>query len=258
MEIFLFNYSNIFSFFLTLIRISIVIFLLPFFGGKGVPSLIKAIFCLIITIGIWPNLSLKAQSLPASTIGIFILIFGELIIGIIFSLAIRSIFAGVQTAGQIMGFQMGFAMMNVVDPLSGVSIELTSQFLYLVSLLIFLSFNGHLYLISAFAKSFKLIPPGTILLNTQVYDNILYFTSQIFILAVKIAAPVMVAELLVSCALGIIARLSPQINVLFVGFPLKIAVGFFFIGIVMELLGFFIRDTVTGLETIFTSLMVGG
>ncbi len=255
MEIFLFNYSNIFSFFLTLIRISIVVFLLPFYGGRGIPSLVKAVFCIILTIGIWPNISLKAESLPTSSIGIFILIFGELILGIILSLAIKSIFAGVQTAGAIIGFQMGFSLMNVVDPLSGRSTVLTSHLLYMISLLFFLSFNGHLYLISAFTQSFRLVPPGSILINSQLFDNIIYFTSQIFIIAIKIAAPVMVAELFVSCALGVIARLSPQINVLFVGFPLKIAIGFFFMGIIIEILGFFMRDIVAGLEDIFNSLM---
>ncbi len=256
MNIYNFNYANFLSFLLTLMRISIVVFLLPFFGGKALPNMVKAALCLVMTIGLWPYLNFDPGYFPASSFGIMLMIFGEIILGLILSLAIRCIFAAAETAGQIIGFQMGFSMMNVVDPLSGSSIAITSQFTYMTALLLFLSLNGHLYLLVAFAKSFELIPPGTILVNPKVFKHIVYISSQIFVLAIKIAAPIMVAELLVSCSLGVVARLAPQINVLFVGFPIKIAVGFFFMGIMFNLLGYFLKDIILNLEHIMKSLMI--
>ena len=258
MDIFNFNYADFLSFLLTLMRVSIVVFLLPFFGGRALPNLVKAALCIVLTLGLWPNLSFDPSYFPSHPFGISLMIFGELILGLILSLTIRCIFAATETAGQIIGFQMGFAMMNVVDPLSGTSIELTSQFTYMITLLLFLSLNGHLYLLTGFAKSFELVSPGSILVNPRVFDSIVYFSSQIFVVAIKIAAPVMIAELLVSCSLGIVARLAPQINVLFVGFPVKIAVGFFFLGIMFNLLGYFLRDIILNLDQILGSVMVNG
>ncbi len=256
MDIFVVNYAKFLSFILTFIRVSIVVFLLPFFGGKAAPSLIKAALCLAMTIGLWPHLSFDPKYFPNSVWGLFIIVFGELILGMVLSLAIRCIFSAAQTAGQIIGFQMGFSMMNVVDPLTGISIELTSQLTYMVALLLFLSFNGHLFLLAGLAKSFELIPPGALLINPKVFHSLVYFSSEIFVIAIKIAAPVMVAELLVSTGLGIIARLAPQINVLFVGFPIKIAIGFFFMGVMFDLTAFYISHVVNNMDVLFKSLLI--
>jgi len=237
-------------------RVSLVVFLLPFFGGKGLPVLVRGALCLVLTFALWPHLSFPYTEFPLSPVKLGIMAVGELFFGMILSLIIRCIFAGIQMAGQIIGFQMGFSMMNVVDPLSGTSVELTSQFLYLVTLLLFLTLDGHLYMLAAFAKSFQLVPPGTLLINQRVYDDVLFFSSQLFVIAIKVAAPVMVAELLVSCGLGIVARLAPQINVLFVGFPIKIAVGFFFMGILFDLIFYFLKGTIVDMSSIFRSIMV--
>ncbi len=210
----------------------------------------------MLTFALWSHISFPYTYFPPSPLALGIMAVGEILFGMILSLIIRCIFAGIQMAGQIIGFQMGFSMMNVVDPLSGTSVELTSQFLYLVTLLLFLTMDGHLYMLAAFTKSFSLVPPGTFLINQQVYNHLLYFSSQIFVIAVKVAAPVMVAELLVSSGLGIVARLAPQINVLFVGFPIKIAVGFFFMGILFDLIFYFLKGTIGNMGAIFQSVMV--
>jgi flagellar biosynthetic protein FliR len=255
MDLFAFDPARFISFLLTLIRISLLLFLLPFFGGKGLPRMVKAALCLTLTLGLWPALSFPASSLPAGIWGIALLLIGELVLGLVLGLLVRVVFAGIQTAGQIIGFQMGFAMMNVVDPMSGVSITLTSQFLYLMTLLLFLSLNGHLFLLQGLSQSFDLVPPGALLISTRVTDEILGFSSQIFVLAVKVAAPVMVAEFLVSLGLGIVARVAPQVNVLFVGFPVKIAVGFAFLGILLHVILLVVREFLGDLDSLYSIIL---
>ncbi len=255
MDLFQFDPETIFSFLLTLLRVSLLIFILPFFGGQGLPRLVKAALCLVLTLGVWPHLSFSGTQLPASMWEIGTLVISEIFLGLVFGIIVQCVFAAVQTAGQIMGFQMGFAMMNVVDPLSGVSVTLTSQLLYLLTILLFLSMNGHLYLLQALSQSFELVPPGTLLLNPQVKEEILSFSSQIFVLAIKVAAPVMVAEFLVTLGLGIIAKLAPQVNVLFVGFPVKIAVGLGMLGIVCQLLALMLKGFINDFDTLILTIM---
>ena len=255
MDLFAFDPARFLSFLLTLVRISLLLFLLPFFGGKGLPRMVKAALCLVLALGLWPALSFPGRLMPGNLLEVGLMLLGELILGLILGLLVRIVFAAIQTAGQIIGFQMGFAMMNVVDPMSGVSITLTAQFLYLMTLLIFLSLNGHLLMLQGLSQSFHLVPPGGLLINPTVTQEVLSFSSQIFVLAVKVAAPIMVAEFLVSLGLGIVARVAPQVNVLFVGFPIKIAVGFAFMGILLSIVHLVLQEFLGNLETMYSVIL---
>ncbi|MFO8032431.1 MAG: flagellar biosynthetic protein FliR [Desulfohalobiaceae bacterium] len=256
MDLFSFDPTEILSFLLTLLRISLLVFLLPFFGGENAPKVVKAALCLVLTLGLWPYLNFPGELFPATTLGLAIMAFGEVVLGMILGLVVRIFFAGVQTAGQLIGFQMGFAMMNVVDPMTGVQVTLTSQFLYLMTLLLFLSLNGHLYMLHGLGQSFELVQPGELLINPEVSEQILGFSSQIFVLGVKISAPIIAAVFLVHLALGIMAKIAPQVNVLFVGFPLKIGVGLFFLGTVFNILAWLLRDFVGDLLPLYQELML--
>ncbi len=247
--------AQMLSFLLTLLRISLVVFLLPFFGGQGIPNLVKAALTLILTLGFWPHLSFPGAALPAHPLNMALMVLGELILGLVLGLLVHIIFAAVQTAGQVIGFQMGFAMMNVVDPMTGVSEAITAQFLYMITLLLFLSMNGHLYMLKGFSHSFELVPPGGLLITPELVDQVVSFSRQIFVLAVKIAAPVMAAVFLVDLALALIGRAAPQMNVLFVGFPLKIAVGFLFISLIFTLLARFMEQFVGTIVPLYNGVL---
>lgn len=255
MDIFQLDPAQMLSFLLTLLRISMVVFLLPFFGGQGLPKLVKAALTLILTLGFWPHLSFPGAAMPAHPLNMALMVLGELILGLVLGLLVHIIFAAVQTAGQVIGFQMGFAMMNVVDPMTGVSEAITAQFLYMITMLLFLSMNGHLYMLKGFSHSFELVPPGGLLITPGLADQVISFSRQIFVLAVKIASPVMAAVFLVDLALALIGRAAPQMNVLFVGFPLKIAVGFLFISLIFTLLARFMEQFVGNIVPLYNGVL---
>ncbi len=258
MDLFTFDPNTILSFFLTLFRVSLLVFLLPFFGGQNIPVPVKAALCLVLSLGLWPHLSFAADMFPAHPFMIALMILGELLLGLILGLIVRILFAAIQTGGQLIGFQMGFALANIVDPKTGVNQAVTAHFLYMTALLMFLSLNGHLYLLHALTKSFALVPPGGLLITPALSEQLLQFSSQIFVLAIKIASPVMIALFLVDLALALIAKAAPQMNVIFVGFPLKIAVGFFFLGMLFTILALYIEDFILQLGPIFDGIMRSG
>jgi len=255
MNLFNFDPPTILSFFLTLFRISLVLFLLPFFGGESLPKPVKAVVCIILTLGLWPALSFPPRYFPAHPLSIAVMLFGELILGLVLGLLVRFLFAAIQTGGQLVGFQMGFAMINVIDPISGISEAVTAHFLYMTSLLTFLSLNGHLFLLKGLAQSFEIVPPGGLLITPQLVNQIFLFSGQIFVLAIKIAAPVMTAIFLVDLALALISRAAPQMNVLFVGFPIKIGVGFLFLGLLLKIMTLYMSDFVHNLGMYFEQLL---
>ena len=255
MDLFNFDPNATFSFFLTLFRISLILFVLPFFGGQAIPKTVKAALCLVMAYALWPRLSFPGVMFPANPWDILFVLAGELMIGLILSLVVRFLFAAVQMGGQLIGFQMGFAMINVVDPLTGASVVITSHFLYMTTLLTFLSLNGHLYLLQGLADSFALIPPGGLLISGVLGESMVHLAGQIFVLAVKIAAPVMAALFLVDLALALVGRAAPQMHVLILGFPLKIGVGFFFLGILFTTLARHVGAFIVNMGPMFHQLL---
>ncbi|MCJ2164026.1 MULTISPECIES: flagellar biosynthetic protein FliR [unclassified Pseudodesulfovibrio] len=254
MELFGFNQSDMLSYFLTLFRISTVLFLMPFFGGNSIPKPVKAALVLVLSMALWPQLSFPGSLMPTGW-NIVIMFIGELILGLILGLLVNFLFAAVQLGGQIIGFQMGFAMVNVMDPITGTSNAVSAHFLYMCTMLTFLVLNGHLFLLKAVGMSFEHIPPGTLLLNPTLANDIFKFSNLMFTLAIKIAAPVMAALFLVDLSLALISRAAPQLHVLVLGFPIKITVGFFFLGFIFSIMSIYVSDYLQGLNGLFENVM---
>ncbi len=258
MELFGFNPGEILSFFLTLLRISVVLFLLPFFGGTSIPNMVKAALVLVLSLAVWPQLSFPGSQLPANGIALALMIIGELILGLILGLIVRFLFGAVQFGGMIIGFQMGFSMVNVVDPVTGTSNAVTAHFLYMCTMLTFLVLGGHLQLIKAIGESFAHIPPGGILITPRLATHLLEYSNIMFTLSIKIAAPVMAALFLVDLALALIGRAAPQMHVLILGFPIKISVGFFFLGFLFTIMSTYVGDFLRQLDHIYLNILKAG
>lgn len=255
MDLFSLDPNVTLTFLFALMRVSLIVFLMPFFGGQTVPAPVKAAICLTLTIALWPRLPLVGAQMPGHPFALAVMLGAELVLGLILGLAVRFLFAAIQTGGQLIGFQMGFAMVNVVDPDSGAAEAVTAHFLYMVSLLTFLSFNGHLHLLSGLMQSFDLLPPGSILISARLATHIFALSGQIFVLAIQIGAPVIAAILLVDLALALISRASPQMNVLIIGFPVKISVGFLFLGIIFEIISLHMEGFVSRTALLFSQLI---
>lgn len=151
-------------------------------------------------------------------------------IGITIGFAGRLVFAGVQLAGQLAGFQMGFAIVNVFDPITSAQVSIIAQFQYLLAMLIFLAVDAHHLFLYAIAESYNIVPAFGFHFSGELTQSIVELSKDIFVVAIKTGAPVIVALLMTSIGFGLIARTVPQINILIVGFPVKIAVGLIGIG----------------------------
>ena len=255
MDIFAFNAATFLSFLLTLMRVSLVVFLMPFFGGDYIPVMLKAALSFVLTMALWPHLSFPGELMPAHPLGLALLLASEFLLGLMLGMCVYFIFTGIQIGGEIMGFQMGFTMMTLADPASGAQVSITSQLLHVITLIVFLSLDGHLHLLRALADSFALIPPGGIRISGQLAGDVLTLSADMFSLAIKIASPVIAALLLVELTLALMGRAAPQMNLLTLGFPAKIAVGFFFIGIMLATLSIYMEDLIVGLGPMFRNIL---
>lgn len=207
-----------------LIRVSTLFFLLPLFGARNIPSLWKAGLSFVIAIILAPVVPMPAN-LPVSALEIIIGILSEVLMGAILAITVRLFLAASEMGGQFMSFQMGFSMARAVDPQTGTSSTVLTQFLYIFTILLFFSMNGHHMLIRIMASSFYSVPPNSISFQATIGAEIVKAGANMFILGVKIAAPIMVSLFLSNLCLGIIARTVPQVNILMVGFPINLCIG---------------------------------
>ena len=255
MDIFNYDQTAILSLILTMMRVSIVMFMLPIFSTNNIPIPVKAAVTLVFSLGVWPNLSVDGVTMPAHPFDVGLMLLGEVVLGLVLGMIVNFLFMGIQAGGELLGFQMGFTMINFADPMTGNQTGATAFFLWMVSLLAFLSLDGHLYMIKGFAASFQLVPPGGLLLGENLLRQVLHLAAQLFVLALKIAAPVMVALFMVEVALALVARISPQVHIMEFGFPVKIGVGFFFVGLLLVVMADEVERFINGMDGIFANVL---
>jgi flagellar biosynthetic protein FliR len=224
------------AFLLILMRVAPILFLMPVFSARNVPSLLKVGLTLTVSLVLWPVVKVRSSSFPTEPYAFGLFLIAEMLIGFFLALSVRLIFAAVELAGEIGGFQMGLSMASVVDPQSGIQTALISQFHYLVALLIFLSLDGHHWFFRALLQSFQVLSPGEFALKEGLYRHFLQLSGNLFVIAVKLVAPVMAILLFVQVALGILARTVPQVNILVSSFPVTIGLGLVFFGLSLDLL----------------------
>jgi flagellar biosynthetic protein FliR len=197
----------------------------PIFSNRQMPGKIKVLIILLLA-GVMSSFVPVSYAVsldtPAYLIAAFVL---EVFIGYSIGFVAFVVFAAIQLAGQLMDMQMGFGMVNVVDPSSGTQIPLMGNFCYLLALLIYLVLDGHHYLLNAIVKSYQVIPVMGADLGSDFMDLMTRVTVYMFIIAVQISAPIVVALMITNVAMGFIARTVPQMNVFIVGMPLNIMVG---------------------------------
>jgi flagellar biosynthetic protein FliR len=242
-------------FFLVLIRVGIIFQMLPFFNANVIPIMAKAGLSLVITIILFPVINTKMVVLPPTIYGMAQFVLTEFIIGIILGLLVLVFFEGVRMMGQMVGFQTGFAITNIIDPQSGSQISILANLAYLVAIIFFLLLNGHHILLSAVKESFEIIPVGSSGLNFEMFNKLIPVYGDMFEIAVKIGAPAIAALLFTNLAFGIIVKFIPQMNIMIVAFPVQITIGLIFFGVSLNVLLHFMEAYLKNLGSLLINTM---
>lgn len=210
-------------FLLVFVRISGIFLFSPLFGSQNIPNIFKLgfsfIFSLLLTLNLGVNYFGQLDE------NFVILIIKELIIGIMIGYISYVFFSAFYILGQIVDMEIGFGMVNVIDPQNKVQIPVMGNFYYILAFLLFLLINGHHLLIKALVDSYKYIPIGELIISEAIISQLVNILSKTFSLGFKIASPIVIVILLVDILLGVLSRTIPQMNVFVVGMPLKIIVG---------------------------------
>lgn len=219
-----------------LVRISGLFVFAPFFSSKIIPVYIKA--GLVATLAYIVSQSVPITIEPVDDVVTFSLIIAkEFIVGMALGLVSEMLFDALYVAGEIMDLELGFGMVNVFDPFTQAPRPLMGNFVFYLSLMVYLVVNGHHRLIEAVVTSYKFVPVNGMTVSGSMIKKLVEVFGEMFVLGIKISAPVLIAIFLTDVSLALLSRAVPQLNVFINGMPVKILIGF---GVVMLMLPMFL------------------
>ena len=231
MDIFNLNYAEFERFLFVFFRVGALILFVPILGSRQIPPVLKVGFIFFIAIVTFPLVKDQPLPEPRGVVELAIFLIMDVTIGLAIAYIARLIFAAVQVAGTVVDFQMGFGVVNVIDPQTDTQVSVTAPFHNILAVLIFLAVDAHHFIIQAIVDSFFIINPAEISFASLTPEYMLRLFTGTFTIAVKIAAPIMAILFFLSVGLGLVARTVPQMNVFIVGFPLQIGVGLLMVGL---------------------------
>jgi flagellar biosynthetic protein FliR len=222
------------TFLLVLVRVSVILLMIPIFQSAQVNRMVRFGLGLAITFVVWHTVP-PIQPLDGIG-GLTAAVFSQAFIGFVFGFVAFLVFVGIQFAGEVMDLQVGFSIVNVINPLTSQSVSILGELQLALGSLIYLVSNAHHMLFQGLSGSFNLLPLPFVTIAQPLETNLMTFFSQAFFMVFQIAAPVGVALFLTNVGLALMARVAPQLNVFAVGFPLQIMIGLIMIIISLPLL----------------------
>ena len=223
------------AFIFPLARILALLVAAPPFNNPALPMRVSLLLGLAIAMAIAPVLPAMPVIEPASGLGLLILA-QQMIIGFAMGFTLRLVFSAVDMAGNLISNQMGLGFATAYDPQSASQTVVVSEFLGMLALLVFMAIDGHLMVIATLTRSFTVLPIGGAIANGS-WSNIANAGGVIFSSGILLALPVVVTLMITNTALGVLMRVAPQLNLMAIGFPITIILGFAALFISMSHLG---------------------
>ncbi|MDZ8117267.1 flagellar biosynthetic protein FliR [Pontiella agarivorans] len=213
---------------LVLFRFAALVGMTAIFGRKLISVRIRMAIAMALT---WfaashlpPEWAAHCQRI--TTIGALVMaVLGELLLGAAMGLVCDMFFAVLNMTGLIIGRESSLMMARMMDPASGEDDIIVSTLFGLLLSLLILLWDGHLFLIKLVMQSFQVLPPGFAWFRKEIFEMYTLLGSDIFAWGVRFALPAMVGGLLVAVAMGLMAKMAPEFNVLFLSLPIRLAVG---------------------------------
>jgi flagellar biosynthetic protein FliR len=217
--------QHVIGFFLVLARVGPLFIVAPLFSSKMFPARARGVAAVALAVGLSP-LAMKDQHVPTDALSLAGLIGKEALVGFAFAFAISVLFAAVSVAGSFLDTLIGFSYGGLVDPVNGNQSSVLSQLYTLIGVMVFIAIGGEAWMVQGLAKTYDLVGITEMPAIGALVGGAQHTFASIFVSAVEIAAPVLIALIITDAGFGVVSRVMPQLNVFAVGFPAKILVGF--------------------------------
>jgi flagellar biosynthetic protein FliR len=240
--------GHVFGFFLVLARITPLFVVAPLFSSTMIPTQVRTIIAVALSIGMTP-IAMHGQSVPSDPLMIALLFITNTLTGLGFALAVSVVIAAVTSAGALLDVIAGFSYGQLINPMDGSAGGTLTNVYSLVGLALFIAIGGDAWMLRGIEHTFVLVPLTGAPQIRSLATGIDMAAGTIFVSALELAAPALVALLITDVAFGMVSRVMPQLNIFAVGFPLKIGVALLVVGATLPFFGGFISNQVSAAVT---------
>ena len=234
--------EKLLGFVMVLTRISAFFMVLPVFGWKSIPVRIKVAITVLLTVFFSMVIPVPVNAAQVSSVKAILLIANEATYGLALGLIVTFVFAAVKFSGRIIERQMGLAMAQILDPLTGERAQPLGSLLEMIFILLFLSANGHHLFLLIISRSYDSFPAGSMPTVPVLTEGVISAGSTMLLHGLKLAAPILAAFLLLMVVLAVLARMVPEMNILFISLPLRVGLGLLMVGIFVPFIGSFVGE----------------
>jgi flagellar biosynthesis protein FliR len=238
-----------------LIRVAGIVVAIPAFSSRTVPLHVRIGLVIGLTVILFPIVSDQVRPLSLSWPQVVPLLFTEFMVGMVLGFAISFVMNAFIIAGELIGIQMGINLISALDPVAGGQVPILGQFMGLLGMLIFLAIDGHHMMFEALVASFQLVPPMHVHFSGFLVESVLKLGLDMFVLALKVGAPVMTAVFIVTLGMGILGRTIPQLNVMLNNVPITIGIGLLVLGLSLPLFGSLAEANLRGIGPTLQGLL---
>ncbi len=205
------------------LRVSGILVFAPFLGSTSIPPRVKGGLAFALTLLLYPVCGQHLDfAVPWNWLHVVV---GETALGLLIGLAANLVFEAVQMAGTILGVQMGYSLVNLIDPQTQVETPVMALFHQMIVMLIFLHLNVHHWLLRAVARSYTYLPAGSAFPTGLSIGTLVQAAGSIWLVGIQIAAPAMAATVMADFALAFLGKASPQLPVMIIGISMKSMLG---------------------------------
>jgi flagellar biosynthesis protein FliR len=244
-----------FEAFLVLVsRIGGLLAALPVLSGRTVPMKVKIALVLVLGAALAPVI--RVPPVPYDPVLLAAGLAGEMAVGLTIGRAVRLFFGALELAGEMIGVQMGFGVVQLFDPTTAHQTPLMGQYFTLLASLVFLSLNAHMLAVATIVSSYEAIPAFGASLPAALGDDVVHLSQQMFTIGLKLAAPVLITILLLNILLAMLGRAVSQINVFVLSFPITIAGGLVVMGLAMPFTVSLLAGEIERLQMAIDALMM--
>jgi flagellar biosynthetic protein FliR len=208
---------------LALVRLGGMIVFAPFFSATSFPIRVKAVFAGSVAFLVAPLVATLPNAQASLSVSGLI---GELAVGLVYGLSLTLLTEMLVFAGQIVGLQLSFSLVNLLDPDSAVQTPIMGELFQMMGLLVVVTAGLDRILLASVVRSFRAAPLGSFQLGAPSAELLVRAASGVFLAALELAAPVLAATMLVEVAVALLGKLSPQLPVMMLTVPIKTLAGF--------------------------------
>ncbi len=235
MNLYHFPEGQIIAFALVFLRSSGFVFSWPVFGNSNVPTPMKVLLALVFSLILFSVIPMVNPEKIKISEDILLLAIREVIIGVLLGYILRMFFFSISIMGEIVSVSMGLGSAQLYNPILGTQSHVVEQFQMMLATLLFLSIQGHHFMIMGLSQSFDILPIGVVGFKAQGFSGLTIITKEVIEMGLRMSGPIMVSIFVANIAMGVLGRTVPQINVMVTSLPVQILMGVFILILTMPL-----------------------